>query len=78
MPYKPQEEVEDVAKRYRQNLEALTFNNKLVINSLTESANENRKYAQAIVTVIEQRMRQVLIMECASVTASLSFQSQNI
>jgi len=49
----------EVADNYRETLATLTFNNKIVINTLTEIAKENIKYASVVVGVIEERLRKV-------------------
>eukprot|EP00092_Neocalanus_flemingeri_P047972 GFUD01054570.1.p1 GENE.GFUD01054570.1~~GFUD01054570.1.p1 ORF type:complete len:262 (-),score=84.30 GFUD01054570.1:79-864(-) len=49
----------EVAENYRETLATLTFNNKIVINTLTEIAKENMKYASVVVGVIEERLRKV-------------------
>jgi len=49
----------EVAESYRETLSKLTFNNKLVINTLTEIANENKAFARDIVGEIEKRIHQV-------------------
>merc|ERR1711994_1157536 len=56
-----QGDAREVADSYTETLSKLTFNNKLVINTLTEIANENKKFAREIVTVIEDRVKQVPI-----------------
>merc|ERR1719228_2852551 len=40
-------------------LATLTFNNKIVINTLTEIAKENTRFASVVVAVIEERLRKV-------------------
>ena len=50
----------EVAENYRETLATLTFNNKIVINTLTEIAKENIKYASVVVGVIEERLRKVI------------------
>ena len=50
----------EVADNYRETLSTLTFNNKIVINTLTEIAKENIKYASVVVGVIEERLRKVI------------------
>merc|ERR1711910_193580 len=49
----------EVAEKYRETLVTLTFNNKIVINTLTEIAKEDTKYANVIVDCIEARLRKV-------------------
>jgi len=49
----------EVAEKYRETLVTLTFNNKIVINTLTEIAKEDTKYATVIVSTIEERLRKV-------------------
>jgi len=51
----------EVADNYRETLCTLTFNNKIVINTLTEIAKENFKYASVVVGVIEERLRKVRV-----------------
>ena len=50
----------EVDDNYRETLATLTFNNKIVINTLTEIAKENIKYASVVVGVIEERLRKVI------------------
>ena len=50
----------EVAETYRETLATLTFNNKIVINTLTEIAKENMKFASVVVGVIEERLRKVI------------------
>jgi pre-mRNA cleavage complex 2 protein Pcf11 len=47
----------EVAEKYKETLVTLTFNNKIVINTLTEIAKEDTKYASVIVATIEERLR---------------------
>ena len=49
-------EMED---NYRVTVVTLAFNNKIVINNLTEISKENMKYAIVVVGVIEERPRKV-------------------
>jgi len=49
----------EVAENYKETLTTLTFNNKIVINTLTEIAKENTKFASVVVSVIEERLRKV-------------------
>jgi len=49
----------EVAEKYKETLVTLTFNNKIVINTLTEIAKEDRNYASVIVSTIEERLRKV-------------------
>ena len=49
----------EVADTYKETLATLTFNNKIVINTLTEIAKENIKFASVVVAVIEERLRRV-------------------
>merc|ERR1719411_1287185 len=49
----------EVAEKYRETLVTLTINNKIVINTLTEIAKEDTKYANVIVDCIEARLRKV-------------------
>ena len=56
-----QGDAREVADSYRETLSKLTFNNKLVINTLTEIANENKNFAREIVTVIDDRVKQVRV-----------------
>jgi len=49
----------EVAEKYKETLVTLTFNNKIVINTLTEIAKEDTKYASVIVATIEERLRKV-------------------
>ena len=51
-----------MAEKYRETLVTLTFNNKIVINTLTEIAKEDTKYANVIVDCIEARLRKVRFM----------------
>ena len=53
----------EVAEKYKETLVTLTFNNKIVINSLTEIAKEDTKYATVIVACIEERLRKVGLVE---------------
>ena len=50
-----------VADNYRKTLATLTFNNKIEINTLTELAKENIKYASVVVGLIEERLRKVTL-----------------
>ena len=54
-------EVREVAEQYYDTMKRLTSNDKNVINSLTEIANENRTNAKIIVYVIEKRISMVSI-----------------
>ena len=49
----------EVADKYRDTLSTLTFNNKIVINTLTEIAKEEIKHAQVVTRVIEERLKRV-------------------
>ena len=49
----------EVADSYMETLATLTFNNKIVINTLTEIAKENTRFASVVVAVIEERLRKV-------------------
>ena len=49
----------EVAEKYRETLSTLTFNNKIVINTLTEIAKEEVKHAAVVTQVIEDRIRKV-------------------
>ena len=49
----------EVAEKYRETLSTLTFNNKIVINTLTEIAKEEVKHAAVVTQVIEERIRKV-------------------
>ena len=49
----------EVAEKYRETLSTLTFNNKIVINTLTEIAKEEVKYAEVVTIVIEDRLKRV-------------------
>ena len=49
----------EVAEKYRETLSTLTFNNKIVINTLTEIAKEEVKHAAVVTKVIEDRIRKV-------------------
>jgi len=49
----------EVAEKYRETLSTLTFNNKIVINTLTEIAKEEIKHAEVVTKVIEDRIRKV-------------------
>lgn len=49
----------EVADKYRDTLSTLTFNNKIVINTLTEIAKEEVKHAQVVTRVIEERLKRV-------------------
>ena len=49
----------EVADKYRDTLSTLTFNNKIVINTLTEIAKEEVKHAQVVTRVIEERLKKV-------------------
>ena len=49
----------EVAEKYRETLSTLTFNNKIVINTLTEIAKEEIKHAAVVTKVIEDRIRKV-------------------
>ena len=49
----------EVAEKYRETLVTLTFNDKIRINTLTEIAKEDQKYANVIVDCIEARLRKV-------------------
>ena len=49
----------EVAEKYRETLSTLTFNNKIVINTLTEIAKEEVKHAEVVTKVIEERIRKV-------------------
>ena len=49
----------EVAEKYKATLLTLTFNNKIAINTLTEIAKEDSKYASVIVATIEERLRKV-------------------
>merc|ERR1711962_356323 len=49
----------EVAEKYRETLVTLTFNDKIRINTLTEIAKEDQKYANVIVDRIEARLRKV-------------------
>ena len=53
----------EVAEKYKETLVTLTFNNKIVINTLTEIAKEDTKYATVIVACIEERLRKVGLEE---------------
>ena len=49
----------EAAKEYKSSLDELTFNSKLHINVLTMLADENVKYAESIVGVIEEHINKV-------------------
>jgi len=49
----------EVADSYTETLAELTFNNKIMINHLTEIAKENTRFASVVVAVIEERLRKV-------------------
>lgn len=49
----------EIAEKYRETLSTLTFNNKIVINTLTEIAKEEVKYAEVVTIVIEDRLKRV-------------------
>ena len=49
----------EVAEQYRETLCTLTFNNKIVINTLTELAKEEVKHAEVVTRVIEDRLKRV-------------------
>ena len=51
----------EVAEKYMETLVTLTINNKIVINTLTEIAKEDTKYANVIVDCIEARLRKVSV-----------------
>ena len=63
----------EVAEKYRETLVTLTFNNKIVINTLTEIAKEDTKYANVIVDCIEARLRKVRFTLISSVFAQIIF-----
>lgn len=50
---------EDPVDDFRSSLADLTFNSKPLINMLTMLAEENAQYAESIVRVIEEHIRQV-------------------
>lgn len=54
-----------VAEEYKSALGDLTFNSKPMINLLTMLAEENSEYAQSIVNVIRDRIKQVRILHTA-------------
>ena len=49
----------EVADKYRETLSTLSFNNKIVINTLTEIAKEEVKHAEVVTRVIEERLKKV-------------------
>ena len=49
----------EVADRYRDTLSQLTFNNKIVINTLTDIAKEDVAHGEIICRVIEERLKKV-------------------
>merc|ERR1711976_909029 len=49
----------EVADKYRETLCTLTFNNKIVINTLTEIAKEEVQHAEVVTKVIEERLKRV-------------------
>jgi hypothetical protein len=59
MSSKHRGEAQEVAESYRESLNKLTFNDKIVISHLTEVANENRNYGDIIVQLIEERLHRV-------------------
>ena len=63
----------EVAEKYRETLVTLTFNNKIVINTLTEIAKEDTKYANVIVDCIEARLRKVSFITGVTFSAKANF-----
>ena len=49
----------ETADRYRETLAQLTFNNKIVINTLTDIAKEDASHAEIVTRVIEERLKKV-------------------
>ena len=49
----------ETADRYRDTLSQLTFNNKIVINTLTDIAKEDASHAEIVTRVIEERLKKV-------------------
>merc|ERR1711976_905877 len=49
----------EVADKYRETLCTLTFNNKIVINTLTAIAKEEVQHAEVVTKVIEERLKRV-------------------
>ena len=62
----------EVAEKYRETLVTLTFNDKIRINTLTEIAKEDQKYANVIVDCIEARLRKVSTPVLENYAKSLS------
>ena len=63
----------EVAEKYRETLVTLTFNDKIRINTLTEIAKEDQKYANVIVDCIEARLRKVSTQVLENHAISLSW-----
>ena len=63
----------EVAEKYRETLVTLTFNDKIRINTLTEIAKEDQKYANVIVDCIEARLRKVSTRVLENHAISLSW-----
>ena len=49
----------EVAEKYSSTLRELTFNNKIVINALTDIAKEDVEHATVVTKVIEDRLKKV-------------------
>lgn len=67
------EREEEIKEEYLKTLQDLTVNNKILIDVLTEVADENREYASSIVECIEEQIENVSTPLCSCMSVKGPF-----